>query len=280
MGRTVRLGELLLGTEGAALFRGLLEGSDEFIEGRVEAIRQLVAGFDGDRLSAGLEVTELDVGEGYAAWAPIYDAMSNGLIRAEAPLVASVTSDLPIGVALDAACGTGRHAEWLSAAGHATTGIDASPAMLDVARRRIPTAQFRIGDLTRLPVDDGSFDFVICALALTHLENPGPAIHEIARVARCGGRIVIADAHPTFVLIQGQALFPRERGLAFVRNYPHLVGTYLRAFRAAGLAVIDCIEAPMQADFTTGIFAGAADAAAALWNDIPAVVIWSLNKTR
>ena len=125
MARTVRYGELLLGVEGAALFKRLLDGSDEFMQGRVDAIRRLAAEFDGERLSFGFEVPELDVADGYAAWAPVYDAMENALIRAEEPLVAAVTSDLPIGTALDAACGTGRHAAWLAAAGHATTGIDA-----------------------------------------------------------------------------------------------------------------------------------------------------------
>ncbi len=96
---------------------------------------------------------------------------------------------------------------------------------------------------------------------------------------RPGGRIVLTDAHPTFVLIQGQALFPTAHGLAFVRNHPILHGVYLAAFRACGLSVLDCLEAPMVADFTTGLFAEAADAAAALWDGIPAALVWSLVKT-
>ncbi len=267
-----------MGTEGAALFRHLLDGDDWFVEQRVTAIRNLAAGLDGERLSSGMFVPELDVTEGYAAWAATYDTMKNGLICAEEPLVASVTKDLNVGVALDAACGTGRHAEWLAAGGHETVGIDASSAMLDIARQRVPTAEFKLGDLTKLRFDDASFDFAICALALAHLEHPGPAIRELARVVRPGGRIVLTDAHPSFVLIQGQALFPSPRGLAYVRNYPHPHGVYLNAFRTHGLSVLDCREAPMEADFTTGMFAGAADAAAALWNGIPAILVWSLHK--
>ena len=81
---------------------------------------------------------------------------------------------------------------------------------------------------------------------------------------------MLTDAHPTFVLIQGQAVFPTEAGLAFVRNYPHLHGTYLAAFRAAGLEVLECLEAPFESDFTTGMFAEASAAAQAFWHDIPA----------
>ena len=134
MSRTVRYGELLLGIEGAALFRNLLD-DDDFAQQRIDAIRQLAADFDGKRLSYRIPCPELDVADGYTAWAPTYDSIDNVMIRAEEQLVASATHDLPIGTALDAACGTGRHAEWLAAAGHATTGIDATAAMLDIARR-------------------------------------------------------------------------------------------------------------------------------------------------
>src|SRR5205085_299419 len=161
MGRTICLRELLLGTEGTALFRHLIDCDQEFAQARVDRIRWLIEHYDDARFAFGIEVPELDVTTGYTAWAPIYDTMKNGLIEAEEPLVESVTRELPIGRALDAACGTGRHAARLAAAGHVTMGIDATPAMLDVARRRAPGVEFRLGDLTALPVDDGTFDFAI-----------------------------------------------------------------------------------------------------------------------
>ena len=148
MGRTICLGELLLGTEGTALFRHLIDCDQEFANARVLALRQLIEHFDEPRFSFGIEVPELDVETGYTAWEPVYDTMENGLIKAEQPLVESVTRELPLGRALDAACGTGRHAARLAAAGHDVVGIDATPAMLDIARTRAPNAEFRLGDLT------------------------------------------------------------------------------------------------------------------------------------
>ena len=134
--------------------------------------------------------------------------------------------------------------------------------MLDIARERVPAATSELGDLTRLPVDDGTFDFAICALALAHLRDPAPAIAELARAVRPGGRIVLTDAHPTFVLIQGQAMFPTDGGMAFVRNYPHPARDLPRRVpRRAGLTVLECLEAPIASDFTTGMFAEASDAA-------------------
>jgi SAM-dependent methyltransferase len=278
MGRTICLRELLLGTEGTALFRHLIDCDQAFAHARVDSIRRLIEHFDEPRFAFGIEVPELDVATGYTAWAPIYDTMENGLIAAEEPLVDSVTRELPIGRALDAACGTGRHAARLAAAGHETVGIDATPAMLDIARTRVPGAEFRLGDLTTLPVEDAGFDFAICALALAHLRDPAPAIAELARAVRPGGRIVLTDAHPTFVTIQGQATFPTPGGLAFVRNHPIMIGAYLAAFRACGLTVLDCLEGSLVTDFSQGMFAEAADAAAALFDGVPVALVWSLEK--
>jgi len=276
--RTIRYGDLLLGVEGASLFRHLLDEDDEFRRRRVDAIRRWAHDFDDERLSTDFDVPEWDVAEGYAAWAPPYDSVANALIDAEEPLVESVLRDVPAGVALDAACGTGRQARRLTASGHATVGIDASPEMLGVARLSETGATFAIGDLMGLPVADGCFDVPICSLALTHLTDPAPAIAELARVVRHGGRIVVTDAHPTFVTIQGQALFPTSRGLASVRNYVHLHGTYLRAFAAAGLEVLACLEAPMVIA-TSGMFAEVADAVTPLWDGVPGVLLWSLCKS-
>ncbi len=155
----------------------------------------------------------------------------------------------------------------------------APPRCSTIARARAPEVEFRLGDFAALPVDDDSFDLAVCALALAHLPDPAPAIAEIARAVRPGGRVVLTDAHPMFALIQGQAMFPTPGGgLAFVRNHPIMVGTYLAAFRRYGLTVLDCLEVPADVDFSRGLFAEAAEAAAAFWGGIPAALVWSLAK--
>lgn len=279
MTRSMALGELLLGVEGAALLQNVFDGEDGFVAERIAAIEGLLDQRTG-ALFSGHEVPELDVERGYAAWAPSYDAMANALIRAEEPLVARALDGFKPGDALDAACGTGRHAGLLVARGHRTIGVDRSEAMLSVARSKLAEVDLRLGDLVDLPVETASMDVVVCALALTHLADPAPAIAELARVTREGGRVVVSDAHPFSVLVQGQALFAHERGLAFIRNHVHLHSTYLRAFRAAGLSVLECLEAPMQPDFANGLYAKSARAAAALWDDLPAVLVWVLERRR
>jgi ubiquinone/menaquinone biosynthesis C-methylase UbiE len=276
MARRVRIEELYLGLEGMALLRHILDGPDEFVTKRVAAMRERLAELDREPPAA--DVPELDVDAGYEAWAPSYDTMTNDLIDAEEPLVAAAIGGLGAGRALDAACGTGRHAASLVSLGHETLGVDRSQAMLAVARGKVPEARFELGELTGLPTEDESFDVAVCALALTHLADPAPAIAELARSVRPGGRVVISDAHPVLVLVQGQALFPRPGGLAFVRNHVHLHGTYLAAFAAAGLAVQSCDEVTMAADYSKGLLAGAAEAAAAIWDELPAALVWTLER--
>jgi hypothetical protein len=86
--------------------------------GVVSAIRELMAQLD-QGVSAPATVVELDLDTGYETWAPTYDTIANALIRAEEPLVAEAVRDVAPGRALDAACGTGRHAATLVALGTA-----------------------------------------------------------------------------------------------------------------------------------------------------------------
>ncbi len=276
--RVLRRAELLLGLEGTALFRRVLDADEDFVAQRVTALRRL-ADPDAVEWTQEMVVPELDVNSGYDEWAPSYDSMANTLVRTEEPLVLDELNGATPGRALDAACGTGRHTAHLRDAGHYVVGIDGSPSMLAVARTNLPDVELLLGQLSCLPIETSSIDVVVCALALTHLQDPDPAIAELARVAKSGARVVISDAHPAFVLVWGQALFgTASGGLAFVRNHVHLHNSYLRSFRAHGLTVVDCREAPMEADFSTGLWHDAAAAAHSLWSDLPAVLVWTLTR--
>lgn len=278
MSRPIRLVDVYVASEGAALFRHVLEADDEFVQARLDNIATFLGKADDPMYAASMVVPELDIEEGYAAWSSVYDTIANTLIKAEEPVVHAAISSLPTGRALDAACGTGRHSAWLAAAGYDVVGVDRTEAMLSIAREKVPHGRFDIGDMEHLPFDDGEFDLAITALALTHLVDPTVAIAELARVVKPGGHIVVSDAHPTFVLIQGQAMFPTPTGMAYVRNHVHLHGTYLRAFRAAGLEVLDCQEPTVEPDFGRGLQAPVADALNALWRDIPVALVWTLRR--
>src|SRR5581483_11588369 len=109
MGRA-RLGHYLLGIEGLALVRDWLVADPACARARVAETRKLLAGFDAGVPAIEIDVPELEVRTGYAAWSETYDATPNPLIRVEEPVVRRLIDETPVGRALDAACGTGRHA--------------------------------------------------------------------------------------------------------------------------------------------------------------------------
>jgi SAM-dependent methyltransferase len=278
--RKFRVSELILGLEGLALLRNVVDGDDDFINARIEEIRRFATQLDEPSLSGkGPDATELGVAAGYAAAASIYDSLPDFLIEAEEPVVHDLLGCRPIGDALDAACGTGRHTTALVAQGHKTIGVDQSPEMIAVAHQKVPDAEFRIGHLENLPLDDSSVDLAVCGLALTHLTDLSAGINELARVVRPGGRVIISDLHPVMVLLQGQFHFNYRPGqLAFIRNHVHLVSHYLAAFSAANLFVHACREPLFTGRLTpSGYEELIPEAARAAWADIPSALIWELT---
>jgi ubiquinone/menaquinone biosynthesis C-methylase UbiE len=77
------------------------------------------------------------------------------------------------------------------------TGIELSPAMLAIARRRAAdlgrAVDLRTGDAQQLPFDNESFDTAVCALALCAIPDPVKAISEMKRVLVPGGRLLLLD---------------------------------------------------------------------------------------
>jgi SAM-dependent methyltransferase len=142
----------------------------------------------------GADVPIVDVASGYARWSQTYDNPGNPLIHLEQPVVWSILDAVAPGAALDAACGTGRHARRLAELGHHVIGVDASPEMPEKARAALPQATFRDGDLSALPLEPASVDLVVCALALEHVADLGRAIAELSRVLRPGGHMVLSGA--------------------------------------------------------------------------------------
>jgi SAM-dependent methyltransferase len=107
--------------------------------------------------------------------------------------VREILDGLPRGVALDAACGTGRHTAYLASLGHTVIGVDTSAAMLEKAREKVPDGEFHEADLHDLPLPANHVDLVVCALAMVHVPALQPVLAEFVRVLRPGGHLVISD---------------------------------------------------------------------------------------
>jgi SAM-dependent methyltransferase len=86
---------------------------------------------------------------------------------------------------LEIGCGAGHFLEWFSQQGHQATGIDPSPSMLRLARKRLPKrVHLHHGYAEDLPFENNEFDTVAIITSLEFVENPAEALREATRVAR------------------------------------------------------------------------------------------------
>lgn len=152
-------------------------------------------------------------------------------------------------VVLDVACGTGIVArtavERVGAEGR-VVGVDLNPAMLTVAERVCPGVELHQADVSGLPFEDGSFDVVLCQMALMFFPDRRAAISEMGRVAKPQGTVVIMvpsslDAQPAYrLLVELAARHAGPDAVAMLSAYwacgdlDELLGTV----RAAGLEVL------------------------------------------
>jgi SAM-dependent methyltransferase len=274
------LGEYVLGVEGLALLRLAFTSDADGRAARIAEIRDLLDQLDrGPRLRTPIGA-EYSIESGYRQWSASYDRPLRLFSIEEPPMQALITS-IPPGTALDAACGTGRYSTFLAGQGHNVTGIDQSDAMLALARQKLPTADFRHGDLTALPLPASSVDTVVCALALVHVPDLSPALREFARVLRPGGRLIISDVHPCLVSLGWQAQFPAgDTGAGFMRLHCHLPSQYITAAKAAGMRLRSFEEPPLT---EAAVITPAADIAPAAnraaFVGLPAVSIWDFELT-
>jgi SAM-dependent methyltransferase len=116
----------------------------------------------------------------------------------ERPAVREALGDVRGLDVLDAGAAAGEHSAWLAAHGARVVALDASAAMVELARARLgDAATVLCADLARpLPLADASFDVVLSSLTLHYLEDWLPALREFARVLRPGGRLVLSTHHP------------------------------------------------------------------------------------
>ena len=252
------------------------------VRARLHDIRRIVEGLDRFPNDLVVPVVEYGVDDGYDAWAPRYDG-PNPATEVDEAAVHAILADLPAGIALDAACGTGRHSAHLRARGFEVTGVDANRSMLTIAEAKVPDCDFRVGDLAALPVDDDAVDVVVCSLALTHVERIEPVLGEFARVVRPGGSVVLSDIHPAALTFGSVAVFPTGRDqleLHYVRSVVHPVSEYVQAATATGLVVRACREPVMPESAITRnpAFAVVPDAVRQAFEGLPFLLVWRLDK--
>jgi SAM-dependent methyltransferase len=137
----------------------------------------------------------------YDSFAEAYAAANEtNLINAyyERPAMLALAGDVAGRRILDAGCGCGPLFAALRDRGATVTGMDKSAGMLDLARRRLgDEADLLVAELgSPLPFPDDTFDDITASLVLHYLEDWGPALAELRRVLRTGGRLIVSVDHP------------------------------------------------------------------------------------
>lgn len=149
----------------------------------------------------------------------------------------------PVG---DVGCGPGHVSRHLAGLGLGVHGVDVSPEMVRVARRRHPHLRFDEGTFARLPVADGGWAGVVAAYSIIHLDPAGrrAAFAELARTVIAGGWLLAAfhtsrEDRPAGTTLRLDRWWDHDVDLEFHFLDPALVSAEVAA---AGFTVMSVTE--------------------------------------
>jgi SAM-dependent methyltransferase len=192
----------------------------------------------------------VDVTQGYGEWVRTYeqtvlDEMDIRLLERLTTIDWFAPRDV-----LDLACGTGRIGTWLHAHGATIDGVDVTPEMLDVARRKGVYRELRIADVSATGFAPATYDLCVQSLADEHLPDLGPLYAEVARVTKPGGDFVLAGFHPQFLMAGVPTHYDRSPGQPItIRSYVHLLSDHVKAARACGWSLDEMDERLIDEDW-------------------------------
>lgn len=184
--------------------------------------------------------------DAYEALAKVYSEQINTKPHNayyERPATLSLLPNVKGKKVFDAGCGPGKYAEILTKRGAEVFGIDISPKMVRIARKRLGTkATFRIADLNQ-PLSflhDASFDIVLCPLVMDYIRNQKSVFKEFYRILRTSGILVLSAGHPF-----GDYCFFERHGMKVTYLSTQLGGCEWRGF---GIPVyVPCYRRPLSA---------------------------------
>jgi ubiquinone/menaquinone biosynthesis C-methylase UbiE len=201
-------------------------------------------------------------------------------------------ADLGAGRVLDVGCGTGRLLDALAERGVAGTGVDKSPEMLAVARRKLPDTTLAEAGAEELPFPDASFDRVVFHLVV-HLVERRRAFAEARRVLGPAGALgIVTFDHAHFggyylqeyfpsIRAIDEGRFPDERTLRAELMQAGFVGTRVVPVRQQATAVRDAVLQRVRARHISTLQLLDEDEYAAgldrLERELPGVVAYTSN---
>jgi ubiquinone/menaquinone biosynthesis C-methylase UbiE len=158
------------------------------------------------------------------------------------PWLLSYVEPRPDDVVADVAAGTGIVSRALAPGVSRVTAVDSTSAMLEEGRQRAAeeghrNLEFVAGSAEHLPLSDAAFTLVVTRFSLHHFADPAPAVAEMVRVLRPGGRLVVKDlvASTESDIAARQDYVERLRDASHVRMPPR--GSVAGLLRGHGLRV-------------------------------------------
>ncbi|MGA7490581.1 MAG: class I SAM-dependent methyltransferase [Xanthobacteraceae bacterium] len=140
----------------------------------------------------------------------------------------------------DLGCGSGTFTALLARAGYVCVGLDISPKLVAVGRRKHPHIQFVEGDIERLPFPDASFDGALLSGVVHHLPDPSRCAAEVFRMLRPQGRFLAFDPNRMnpFMWLYRDRASPFYSPIGVTENErPVLAGEVVGVFERAGFGV-------------------------------------------
>jgi len=149
----------------------------------------------------------------YRRWAHTYDDFETNIaIILEKDLLIKEINPEKNEIILDAGCGTGRYIGELRRKCKKIIGVDFSPEMLAIAKKKYPEISFYEKDLMkRLPFKNNSFHKIVSSLVFSHFKDIINPLKELHRVLRKGGKLFITD-FPWHATIEWESIkFKKEK---------------------------------------------------------------------
>jgi len=128
-----------------------------------------------------------------------YAVNTGEMMKEYIDLARRISAQLPAGSSvLEVAPGPGYFSIELAKLGsYAITGLDISHSMVKIAAKKAGEAGVRVdfkqGSASKMPLQNNSFDFLLCRAAFKNFAKPVDALQEMCRVLRPGGRGLIID---------------------------------------------------------------------------------------
>ena len=185
----------------------------------------------------------VDVRTGYREWVPTYENTVQDAM--DIALLDELESVEWRGRAADLGCGTGRTAAWLRARGVGVIdGVDLTPEMLEVARRRGAHDRLREGDVADTGLPRAAYDLVVASLVDEHLPDLTPLYEEARGLARPGGAFVLVCFHPHFIMATGMPThFTGASGEPLaIATHVHLLSDHVATGLATGWTLAELRE--------------------------------------